>query len=131
MAIGAVEQADAVVDSAGLQVFSTIVDAAQAGVGDGAGTHGAGLERHIEVAAIEPAGATHGERRPDGEELGMGGGIVQLAHAVAFGGQHAVACNDHGPDRGLTGCGGGFGEGEGLVHRGGHDASLTPKGDDG
>ncbi len=68
-------------------------------MGDGAGAHGAGLERDIEIAAIEAAGAADGKRGADGEEFGVGGGVGELAHAVALGGEDAVAFDDDGADR--------------------------------
>ncbi len=95
-------------------------------MGDGAGAHGAGLERHIEVAAVEPAGAADFESGTDGEEFGMGGGVAHGLHAVAFGGKDAFTLDDHGTDRRFADGGGFGGEREGEVHGCGHGRHAVP-----
>ncbi len=116
---------DAVVDGAGLGVGGGVDDAAQAGVGDGAGAHGAGFERDVQVATIEPAGAAGGQGSADGHEFGVGGGIGELAHAIALGGEDAPALHDHGTHRCLARFGGFGGEIEGEVHGRGHEWGLA------
>src|SRR3546814_463153 len=44
----------AVDDRAALWIVGAIIEARDSGVGDRAGAHRAGVERHIEVAAVEP-----------------------------------------------------------------------------
>src|SRR3569623_287652 len=51
------EQPDAIVYRPRFHVLRAVVEPAQPRVGDSAGTQGAGLERHVEVAAVETAGA--------------------------------------------------------------------------
>ena len=125
VAAGAVEQVDAIVDGASLRVGGGVDDAAEAGVGDGASAHGAGLEGDVQVAAIEAASAAGGEGGADGLQFGMGGGIGELAHAIALGGEDAIALHDDGADRGFTGGGGFRGEIEGEVHGAGHEWGLA------
>jgi len=112
-----VEKPDAVVDRAGLGILGAVIDAPQPGMGDATGAHGARFQRHIEIAAVEPAGAASSERRPDRQHFGMRGGIVERPHAVALGGENGVSIDDHGADRRLAVGGGGFGKLEGEVHR--------------
>ncbi len=127
VAIGLIEETHTVFDRTALGIVSAEIEPAQAGMGDGTGAHGAGLERHIEIAAIEPARAAHGKRGANGQQLGMGGGIGQRLHAVALGREDAVALDDDGAHRGFAGSGSLLGEAQGDLHgRGlGHGVSLA------
>ena len=100
-------------------VFKEQVDDAAAGAGDGvaraedkagdagvdyrAGTHRAGLERHIHRAALEPPAAKRGPGLADSLDLGVGGRIAQLLAAVASAADDAAgSVRDHAADRHLA-----------------------------
>jgi len=120
MAIGAVEELHAILHRPRLGVGSGVNHAPQPGMSNRPGTHGAGLESHIEVAAIEPPGPSGRQRRTDRHQFGMGGGVGELPHAVALGGEDALALHHHGTHGRFAGGGGFCGEVEGEVHWGGH-----------
>src|SRR5690606_31182124 len=77
-----VEEAGTMGDGAALGVVRAPDDAADAGVADGPGAHGAGLERDIEGQAGEPVVAPLRRRRAQGDDLGVGGRIVGADRAV-------------------------------------------------
>src|SRR5271166_2475608 len=90
------------IDGAAFWVGRAIIEAAQAGKGNRAGAHRAGLERHVKVAADEPVGADRRGGRTDGEKLGVCGRVGELAGAVAGARDNgAVAC-ESGADRRLA-----------------------------
>ena len=69
----------------GLGVLGAEIEPPQTDMGDGAGAHGAGLERHIEgqvgeVVVFEPGG-----RVAQGDDLGVGGRVVGADRAVGAG----------------------------------------------
>ena len=85
-------------------------------MGNGAGTHGAGFERDVQVAAVKPAGAALRQRPPDRQHLGVRSRIAEFAHAIALGGEHLPVLDDHRAYRRLViGCRL-LGKGEGEVH---------------
>src|SRR5580700_587508 len=65
------EKLPAVVDRAALRIGGAIIKPADTGEGDRARAHGAGLERDVEVAGVEPFRAERGRSRPDRDDLGM------------------------------------------------------------
>jgi hypothetical protein len=82
------EQARTVLHGASLGVWRGVIDAGEAGMGDRPGAHRAGLQRHPQVAIVQPllpqgsgGGANH-------QHFGMGSGIVQRARAIVRGGNH-------------------------------------------
>ena len=71
-------------------------------MGDGARAHGTRFERYVKIATVKPPGAANRQRRADGQHFGMSGRVVQLPHAVAFGGEHLAVFNQYGPNGGLA-----------------------------
>ncbi len=108
-----VEEPDAVVHAAALRIMGSVIDPSDAGEGDRPGAHGAGLQRHIEIAAGQPFVVEGLAGQADGEHLRMGGRVAQLARAVAGRGDDASVPDDGGSDRHLPagGCGAGLREG--------------------
>ncbi len=76
------EQAWAVHDRSTLGIVGTPDDAADSGVADGSGAHGAGLECHIERQAREPVVAERGSGGAHCHDLGVGRRIVAGDRAV-------------------------------------------------
>ena len=99
---GLLEQPDTAIDRAGLGIVGSVIEAAQPHMSDGARAHGAGLERYIEIATIEPPGAANSQRRADGQHFGVGGRIVQLTHAVALRCEYLPVFDEYRPDRRLA-----------------------------
>ena len=77
------EKPRSVVDRAALGVGRGVVEAADAGVADGAGAHRAGLQRDIEIAIGEPGVSEPARGLADRQHFGMGGGVGIFAGAVA------------------------------------------------
>ena len=61
----------------GFGVGRAVVDLVDAGEDDGAGAHGAGLEGDIKARAFEPPASEVGGGLGDGQNLGMGGGVLE------------------------------------------------------
>src|SRR3546814_16388390 len=76
------KEARAVGDGAALGIVGAVLEARDAGVGDRAGAHRAGLQRHIEVAAVETFVPPPGRSRAQREAVGMPGRNVRLPGAV-------------------------------------------------
>ena len=92
------------------------IDPPDAGEGDRGRAHGAGLERHIEIAAGEALVVQRLAGAADGEHFRMGRGIAQLPRAVARGGDDAAVPARSPPHRHLPARRGGAGLGEGHAH---------------
>ena len=98
----------------------------------GAAAHGAGFERHIEGAAVQPVVAERLRRRAQGHDLGVGGGVVAIDGRVAAGGDHATVLHHDRAHRHFAGVGRRAGFGQRLAHevrvvesgRVGHAASV-------
>ncbi len=111
------KKARAMLDRAAFGIGRAEIEAADAGKGDGGGAHGAGFERHIEVAIAQPFAAELGAGGADGEQLGMRGRVAHGEGAVAGAGQHlAVGAHHHGADRHFAEVASAFGLLEGKVH---------------
>ena len=80
------------------------------------GAHRAGLERHVERAAVEPPRAARLGRLGDGDHLGVGRRIVELLALVVRGGDHAVLEDDDRADRHFVLGQGRLGLVEGQLH---------------
>ena len=92
---------------AGLGVGRGVDEAGDARVEDGAGAHGAGLERDVEGAAgVLLREAVVGEVArgvAEGDDLGVGGGVVVAQDAVLAAGDDLVLIDDDGADGDLAG----------------------------
>ena len=107
----------AVLDAAALGIGGAEVEPADARKRDGRRAHRAGLQRDVEVGAVEPLRPLRRAGLADRQHLGMRRGIGQLARAVAGAGQHAaVGAHHHRADRHLAARAGGLGLGEGRQH---------------
>ncbi len=93
------------------------IEPAQPGEGNRPGAHGAGLERHIKVAAGQSLVAHKPGGGADRQDFGVGGRVVVFHRAIAGGGDDFSVPDDAGADRRLAARGGGAGLGEGPVPR--------------
>jgi hypothetical protein len=106
----------------GLGVGGGVDESGDAGVEDGSGAHGAGFEGDIEGAALSGGGeeAIVRERLSgcaEGNDLGVGGGVVVAEDAVVAGGEDlAGGRDDDCADWDLAGGLGRAGGGEGECH---------------
>ena len=98
-------------------VVRAIDDFADFGEGRGLGAHGAGLERYKKCAVFQILAVSCRHRCAQGEQFGMGGGVVVGFDKVVGLGQHGpIPRHDGGGDRHLATFSGGAGEGD----EGGH-----------
>jgi 23S rRNA pseudouridine2605 synthase len=125
-----------VIDSAPFGVGRGIVQSADAGMGDCAGAHRTGFQRHIKIAANKTLGADRRRGLADGEQFGVRRRVGQFAGAVAGAGDHGPVADKPGADRRLAARLGRprFGEGEahqiaGFVSAGGRGEVSLPSGD--
>lgn len=102
VADGALKEPRAVVDRPAFFVLSAIVEAADAGKGDGGGAHGTGLKRHVKVATHQPFRAEQLARGADGKKLRMGGGVLVLNGTVSSAGDHHAVLDDYSANRHLA-----------------------------
>ena len=77
MAGGPFEKAGAMNHRAALGVLGTKDQASDAGMADGTRTHGAGLKRHNQRQTGQAIVADLLGRSPQGEDLSVGGGVIQ------------------------------------------------------
>jgi len=107
---------------AGLGVGRGVDEACDAGVEDGAGAHGAGFEGDVEGAAggvLRQAVVGEVARGlAQGDDLGVGGGVVVAEDAVLAAGDDLVLVDDDRADGDLAGEFGGAGFGDGGVEVG-------------
>ena len=108
---------------AGFGIGSGVDQAGDAGVEDSAGAHGAGFERDVESAAfvvfIEEAIVFEGAAGvAEGDDLGVGGGVVFAEDAVLAMGDDLALVDDDGADRDFAGGFGGAGFGDGGAEEG-------------
>ena len=110
MAGAAREDPRAVLDAAALGILGTEIDPPQPGEARRCGAHRARLQRDVEIAAHQPWRARLAARRPDHQNLGMGGRICALLDPVAVSRQQgAVRGHDDGTHRHLARAGRGLG----------------------
>ena len=84
---------------AALGIGRAVVKPPDAGKRDRRHAHGAGLERHIEVAIGQPLGAERFAGGADREQFGVGGRVPVRQGAVAGFGDHRAVADDHAADR--------------------------------
>ncbi len=118
MAGGLVEQAWAAQHRAALGICGGEHQAADAGVTDGAGAHGARLQGDEQGKAGQAVVAARLGRGAQGEDFGVRGGVVGGNWAVAGRGEHLAGgrIDDNRADRRLAAGGGGLRLGEGATH---------------
>lgn len=85
---GLVKEAHAMGHRAALGIFRAEMNLRDARKGDGPGTHGAGLQRHIELRAHETFIAELFGRFADHQDFSMGSGVLQLQDPVAVCGKN-------------------------------------------
>lgn len=83
MAGGLTEEPRPVLNGAALFILCSIVEAADAGEGNGTSAHGAGLQRDIQVAIRKPLGPELLASRSNDLHLGMGRGVAQFQRPVS------------------------------------------------
>src|SRR5580704_10104441 len=96
------EEPDPAVDRATLGIGGAVINAAEAGERDGARTHGAGLERDMEVAFGEPLAAERERGGPDRDYLAMGGRVAVGHGAIGRLRDHLAVAHYHAPYRHLA-----------------------------
>ena len=113
---------------AALGVGCAVIEPADPRERDRARAHGAGLQRHIEVAVDQPLAADVLGGLAERQDLGMGGGIAVGQGPVAGGGDDLVIADDHAADRNFARFSGIFGRFQRQIHeRGGVHASYHPE----
>ena len=103
--------------SAGFGIGDGVDQAAYAGSMEGASAHGAGLEGTVEGAAGEAPALHTDSGAAEGEEFGMGGGVLCGLTFVVGNSQDLLSSSDHGADRNLTPFGGLPSLFEGAAHK--------------
>ena len=101
---------------AALGVTGGEIDPAQAREGNGPGAHGAGFQRHIEVATVEPLVAQRACGGANGEDLGVGGRVAVADDPIAGGGEDDAIAREHSADGRFAARGGRPGLVEGPRH---------------
>ncbi len=101
-----------------LGIVGAVNQTADPRLADRTGAHGAGLQRHEQGEAGQPVIAASLGRHPDGQDLGMGGGIVGSDRRIAGAGHHlaGLGIDDHGPHGSLARGRSGLRLGEGDAH---------------
>ncbi len=92
------------------------IHAPKPGEGNSAGTHGAGLQGHIEIAIDETLAGQTLASRTDHQHFSMGGRIFVLQRAIASTGDDLALIDNDGPNRHFAPSGGGLGLFEGETH---------------
>lgn len=114
------KKARAIVYRAALGVLSAVIKTPEACKGDGARTHGARLQRDIEVAIDQPFAPQAFCRRANGQNLGMGGWVLEFHYPVAgFGQNLPIRVEDHRSHWHFAPAGGGF-----CLRKGGGHGSV-------
>ena len=118
MAGGLVEHPGAVHHRSALGVVRTEDQAPDPRMADGAGAHGAGLQRHRQAKAGQPIIAQLRGGGAEREDLGMGGGIVRGDRLVRRDRDHlaGLRIEHHRAHRSFAGGGGGLRRFEGDAH---------------
>lgn len=106
--------------ASGFGVECAEVDFGDPGKDDGAGAHGAGFEGDVEARVFETPGTAAGGGGGDGDDFGVGGGVLEgFALVVAFA-DDAVLVHDDAADGHFAGVAGAFG----LLECGAHIAFV-------
>ena len=92
----------AIINRSAFGIGGTIIEPANARECDRAGAHRARLERDIKIALNEPLGAERRACRPDGNQLGMRGGVMVGERAIAGTRDNGAIVHDDAADRDLA-----------------------------
>jgi len=119
MAGGLLEEAGPMLDRPAFRVIGAEIEPPDARKGDRSRAHGAGLERDIEIAIIEPGHPAQDRAGANDQHLRMGGRVVLRLDPVAGCRQHRAGrgIDEHGADRHLACRGGALGLEERRFHR--------------
>jgi len=102
--------------SAGLGIECGKDQSVKPGMDHGAGTHGAGLQRHIESAAQEPVVANRRRSRAQDDDFSVGCGVQVAQHAILTAGHDCAFADDNRANRHFAGLCGEAGLGERGLH---------------
>ena len=83
---------------AGLRVGAAVDKPVEPGQDQRAGAHRAGFERDVDRAAVQSPQAQGRRGLGQGDDLGVGGRVLELLALVVGLGDDAVLVDDHGPD---------------------------------
>ena len=111
-----VEQPWPMFDRTAFWVARAIIKPGNAGMGDGACTHGAGLQRDPKVATSKAVGAKCSGGFAQRDNFGMGGGIVRSERAVGAAADNDAVLDDQRTDRNFTSLCRRAGERQGFLH---------------
>jgi len=102
-----------------LFIPGTKIKPPDAGKGNHLGAHRARFKGDIEVTSSQPFASHNLTPFSNYQHFGVGAGVFQLQHPVAFGGNNffCFAIHQNRPDRNLTAVSGRFSRQEGLVHK--------------
>ena len=112
------KQIDYAACRAGFGFSRAVDDAADAGLDDGGGTHGAGFERDVEVAAFEAVVLKGGTCGGKGADFGVAADVVVADAGVVGGGDDSVVENDDRADGDFADMGGLFRLRQGSAYEG-------------
>ncbi len=110
------EKADTIINRPGFNVLGAIIEPANARMGNGAGAHGARLQRNVEVTIGEPFGIQHRETLPKNKHFRMCCWVFKLSRAIACFGNYGVLFHEDGAHRHLVASLCGLRLGDGTLH---------------
>ncbi len=96
---GLAEKARPMLHRSALRVRGGKINPPEPGKGNRPRAHGAGLQRHIEIAADQPFRADFGRRLANGQHFGMCGGVPIGQSSVAGRRQKLAVAQNYGPHR--------------------------------
>ena len=114
--LGIGEDIKAGAESAALGIVRGIDETGNAGLNDGAGAHGAGLEGDVESGAGEAIVVEETRGFADDDDFGVRGGVIVANGAIAGARQDFILVNKESPDGDLPGLGGSLRFGERELH---------------
>lgn len=123
------KQIDYAACRAGFGFCRAVDDAADAGLDDGGGAHGAGFERDVEVALVEAVVLKGGTCGGKGADFGVAADVVVVDAGVVGGGDDLIVGDNDRADRDFADAGGLFCLRQGGVHEGFHFRRRGENGD--
>ena len=97
--LGMIQDLQHGMDGTSLGICSSVNQTANSRVRDGAGAHGARLDRDVEIAIEESIVADGLSGFAQREDFGMSGGIVRTEGTIAAATDHPTLVNDDGSHR--------------------------------